>query len=61
MLGADSFAPRVYDRMALTRDRPEFTRYVNWRKQDQAKKSALRDDLEREWDIHEYPRPGAQG
>lgn len=52
VLGADSFAPRVYDRMALTRDRPEFTkRYVNWRKQDQAKKSALRDDLEREWDI----------
>lgn len=52
VLGAASFAPRVYDRAAITRDRPEFIkRYVDWRSQDQAKKSALRDDLQREWDI----------
>lgn len=54
VLGAKSFAPRVYDRRALTENRPEFvSRYVNWRKQDEAEKAALRDDLDRQWARYE--------
>jgi hypothetical protein len=52
VLGAKTFAPRVYDKQALTTKRPEFIqKYVEWRTGDQAKKNALRDDLVREWDI----------
>lgn len=54
VLGADSFAPRVYDRLALTRDRPEFvTRYVNWRKQDEAAKASLQDQLKLDWERYQ--------
>lgn len=52
VLGADSFAPRLYDKAAIARDRPGFVRrYIKWRSGDQAQKLALRDTLEREWSI----------
>lgn len=61
VLGADSFAPRVYDKTALTQKRPEFIqRYVNWRVQDQTKKSAIREDLAREWDVFRRNRTTAK-
>lgn len=61
VLGADSFAPRVYDRVELTRERPEFVqRYTKWRLGDQSKKRVLRDNLSREWDIFMRNRASAR-
>lgn len=49
-LGAVSYAPRRFEREKLIAGKPEFvTRYVDWRRQDQAVKAGLQEDIGRDW------------